>query len=358
MDSHLSDDKLRHRIKAGINNHLSKRCKAEKVNKVIDFKEWLAEVKCVDDSLQDDHHEWEAMTQNTRETSHKNNVFVEPSCQYNTQSQPLPNNFTPRILPKLTDLECTLLSSNNGYFKCRTFFVDHCSASCKSEFPNPVGYETLTQGDVDRAKKSTSKKVAVVFPALDDSDKNIFPSIHPVAAIIGSLSQPYAYQAVNTSSVLDAEGDTKSDDEVCPSQHMIWHCSTFSANETFPVPLSALIDNGLHLVLIHPDYIQKLTLPRQKLACPISIELAMHGKQKCGVFELQDYVSLSLFDPISFWSAKLICAIVCDGLCTPVILGLPFLERSNIIIDHCLPLVTSALVQPSALVQHGKPLSR
>jgi hypothetical protein len=44
-DSHLNDDKLCHRIKAGINDRLSKRCKAEKVNKVVDFKDWLAEVK-------------------------------------------------------------------------------------------------------------------------------------------------------------------------------------------------------------------------------------------------------------------------------------------------------------------------
>jgi hypothetical protein len=340
-DSHLSDDKLRHRIEAGINDRLSKRCKAEKVNKVIDFKEWLAEVKRVDDGLQDDRREWEAMARNTREASRKNNVFAEPSRRYNTQPQPPSNNATIRILlPKLTDSERTLLSSNEGCFKCRTFFADHRSANCKSDFPNPVGYKTLTQVDVDRARKPTNKKVAAVFPALENTDENVFPSIHPVAAVVGSSSQPYAYQAANASSVLDTEGDSGSEDEVRPSQHMLWHCSTFSSDYAFPVPISALIDNGSHLVLIHPEYVQKLALPRHKLARPISVELAMHGQQKRGVFELLDYVSLTLFDSTSFWTAKPIRAIVCDGLCAPVILGLPFLERNNIVIDHRLRTAT------------------
>jgi hypothetical protein len=340
-DSHLGDDKLRHRIEAGMNERLAKRCKAEKVNKVVDFKDWLAKVKRVDDGLQDDRREWEAMARNSHETSRKTNVLAEPSCRYNTQ--PSSSNVNNRVLlPKLTENERTLLSSNDGCFKCRTFFADHRSSTCKGDFPNPVGYKSLTQGDVDKAKKSlNSKKVAAIFPALDTPDENIFTPTHPVAAIIGTSSQPYAYQAVNASSVLDTEGDTGSDeDEVCRSQHLLWNCSIFSTHDAFPVNISALIDNGSHLVLIHPDYVQKLALPRHKLPRPISVELAMNEQQKRGVFELKDYVSLSLFDSTSFWTAKPIRAIVCDGLCAPVILGLPFLERNNIVIDHRLRTAT------------------
>jgi hypothetical protein len=120
-------------------------------------------------------------------------------------------------------------------------------------------------------------------------------------------------------------------------------------HDSFPIAFSALIDNGSHLVLIHPKYVQKLALPRHKLVHPISVTLAMNNQQKRGVFELDEYVSLSLFDSVSYWSAKPIRAIVCDGLCTPVILGLPFLERNNIVIDHRLRTVSKKVETYSKL---------
>jgi hypothetical protein len=255
-DSHLPDEKLRHQLEAGMNERLSKRCKTEKVNKVVKFRDWLAEVKRVDDALQDDRCEWEAMSKNNRDNGRKTNILAEPSRRYNTQ-YPSTSTTTCILLPKLTESERKLLSDNDGCFKCRTFFADHRSPACKADFPNPVSYKPLTQSNVDKAKKSrNNKNVSAILPSLDNSDENIFVPTHPVAAIVGTSSHPYAYQAPNATSVIESKGGSDSNkDEVCQSSHLFWNCSTFSANNPFPVATSALIDNGSHLVLIHPNFV-------------------------------------------------------------------------------------------------------
>jgi hypothetical protein len=49
---------------------------------------------------------------------------------------------------------------------------------------------------------------------------------------------------------------------------------------------------------------------------------------------LTEWVKLTLRDPSAYWTAKTVCAIVAPGLCSSVILGLPFLTHNNIVIDH------------------------
>jgi hypothetical protein len=108
----------------------------------------------------------------------------------------------------------------------------------------------------------------------------------------------------------------------------------FGPKTTFPVKFNALIDNGSHTVLIHSDYANKLGLIRSCLKQPQKVELAMTQGGKRIEIELTKSVIISLFDPILSWSAKPVHVIVVDGLCSPVILGLPFLERNCIVIDH------------------------
>src|SRR5258705_5202554 len=42
---HLTDDKLHHQIRAGMEVHLLKKASSEKLNKVVDFCKWLNDVK-------------------------------------------------------------------------------------------------------------------------------------------------------------------------------------------------------------------------------------------------------------------------------------------------------------------------
>jgi hypothetical protein len=60
--SHLPDDKLRHQLKAGMEVRLSKKVSSEKLNKILDFRKWLNEVKQCDDVLCAEREEYECIT--------------------------------------------------------------------------------------------------------------------------------------------------------------------------------------------------------------------------------------------------------------------------------------------------------
>jgi hypothetical protein len=90
VDSHLTDDKLHHCLEAGMEDRLAKKCNAEKLENFVQFKDWLDEVKHMDEELHADRTEFEAIAKNSHKAGHCNNTFAEPFCCYNT-STPLPN---------------------------------------------------------------------------------------------------------------------------------------------------------------------------------------------------------------------------------------------------------------------------
>jgi hypothetical protein len=49
---------------------------------------------------------------------------------------------------------------------------------------------------------------------------------------------------------------------------------------------------------------------------------------------LTDYVKLTVTTIDNAWTSGTVCAIIAPGLCMPIILGLPFLEHNNIVMDH------------------------
>ena len=96
--------------------------------------------------------------------------------------------------------------------------------------------------------------------------------------------------------------------------------------------INCLLDNGAHLILIRPETITDLALPIHKLETPISITLALEGKKTISIFH--DYVYLQLMSRNNEWMSKTICTLVAPGLCSNILLGLPFLTHNNIVIDH------------------------
>jgi hypothetical protein len=78
------------------------------------------------------------------------------------------------------------------------------------------------------------------------------------------------------------------------------------------------------------------------LHCPEHIELALK-EQGSKEVELYEYCKLSLYDPSGAWSTHTVKALIAPGLCSPVILGLPFSELNKIVVDHELQTVISKL---------------
>ena len=100
-----------------------------------------------------------------------------------------------------------------------------------------------------------------------------------------------------------------------------------------------MIDNSAHIVLISPEIVEMLGLEKKCLWKPQLINVAMKDKKKKNLEPvlLSEYVSLSLSTLDNSWTSKIMNAVIAPGLCTNILLGLPFLVHNRIVVDHEVP---------------------
>jgi hypothetical protein len=104
--------------------------------------------------------------------------------------------------------------------------------------------------------------------------------------------------------------------------------------DEFPSILTVLLDCGSHLVLINKKLANQLDLKHSLLPKPEKIELALLPNGQKEEIALHEWVPLEVYDPTLSWKAKTIRAVVVPRLCTPIVLGLPFLSHNSIVIDY------------------------
>jgi hypothetical protein len=223
--------------------------------------------------------------------------------------------------PKFTDNERALLDKHQGCTKCRRGYQNHRAGNCPNGFPDPSGYQELTEDILlthkhIRTVPSTAKPVGAVFDRIDEENDATF-----------------AVNAVMPSSVLDA-GDT-TDEEVCApltSPHFRWPCQLTGPNTDFPCTVNSMIDIGAHGIFIDPILIDKLGLRRFQLHEPFRIDLALKNGQK-STTSLREYVKIRPFSTDCEWTSITIKAIIAPGLCVSLLLSIPFLESNHVVID-------------------------
>jgi hypothetical protein len=246
-----------------------------------------------------DRAEFKSIVKSIRDVNHRANVMDEPSVKYNTgsvlsqQSNKSEGGVPKPYLPKLTQREHSLLFDNEGCLKCHRFFAGHHSDTYPYGFPSPTTYRALTQADVERAKKGNHPTTRLAPAAMTSSAP---PRNHPVAAIMGTTDPNAVYPSMSASSVLDSDVASESNNEVssissCSTSHrtggkgvflplkvphLFWHCLIQgpSVND-LPTPLTSLLDNGSHLVLIDDATVRHLRLRRFRLKTPEYVDLAM-----------------------------------------------------------------------------------
>lgn len=157
--SHLSDIQLRDQLEAHICDELTIPVLRAKLADDLTLKEWIEEVKQLDDERLEDiasHRKVaeEIHRSSKRGTTSSNKPSSSSSKTYNTSS--------PR-LGALTETERALLMKHKGCFKCRKFYVSHQSKDCTDGAPEASSYKTLTESDAMAAKPKT-KTVAAVGP--------------------------------------------------------------------------------------------------------------------------------------------------------------------------------------------------
>jgi hypothetical protein len=165
--SYLTKELLHHHIESRMNQKLALRCRLEKISLIEKFKQWLTEVKHVDDLVCLENKNFETLTRATREATRRNNTLVELSRGANSSYKaPLfvSDASTRNSLPKISNSKCKLLYDNKGCLKCRCVFVTHRSTTCPNDFPDPTMYRPLTQATVDAVAKRVKKNVASIVP--------------------------------------------------------------------------------------------------------------------------------------------------------------------------------------------------
>ena len=367
-NSHMDETQLRHHIEAGVNTTLALCCHLEKVVSKDPLAKWLEDVKRVDGLISAERENYDAIAKKSRETARCTNVLTEPSRHtYSNVNTNATNASNRPTLPKLTSVERQLLYDNEGRLKCRRVFVPHRSTECPNDFPDAANYKPLTQSFINLIKKRVKKPMAAVASSSNNENAPISSASAPVAAVMGMLSNPTAYTALNLTNVI--EGDSLSDESVSapnsdepassdivvvPSMtrvssvltalseemapltvpHLYWKCAVSGAINNFPIIFDALMDHGADTVFISDRFATELDLKRRKLLEPMSVEMAMPGEGKKQIVHMSQWVKLQLYDPSGTWKSKSIRAVVAPSLCSPVILGLPFLSHNKIVVDH------------------------
>ena len=113
--------------------------------------------------------------------------------------------------------------------------------------------------------------------------------------------------------------------------HYIWNAKIHGISE-FPTPISCLLDNSTHSVLIRPETVADLGLKIFKLHTLQTASIAIDSQHH--TFHLANYVILSLSLLNNAWTSCPIRTLITADLCVNILLGLPFLKHNKIVIDH------------------------
>ena len=207
-------------------------------------------------------------------------------------------------------------------------------ARAKNEKKPTENRQQFKTGSSSKAVASVQEMSSTNQSHTEDVDENaVFAIFGPTASssVIGNGSF--------------SEGDISVSLPPLRSKHFVWKCTVDGPNVDFPLTVSTLIDNGAHVVLIRPEVVQKLGLPIHQLAQPECIDVAIDSSNKeKKARELSEYVLLSVASLDQSFHAKPVRALLTPGLCMPVILGLPWLEKNKIVCDHA---DRSCYVKPS-----------
>ncbi|KAF9489768.1 hypothetical protein BDN71DRAFT_1435181, partial [Pleurotus eryngii] len=271
-DSFFNDEALRDTMDANMDRELARECNRENVTSITSFRDWLDEVKRLDERKRQRMEEIErtlarinAKSNNNRATS----TVTRPPFQPRNTNAPVGTNtgsFTP--MPKLTDDERALLSANGGCYKCR--------ARCTAPAIDASKYKTLTSRDVPPRPANYSihngASRSAVAAIINNNDASS-ASIEPVADA-ENLAAPAvaAVMPENEGSSWISSGSW-SDDEYAPfsCSNLFWRFA-ISPPSPFASPVSqsvnGLIDNGSAVVLIKGDIADALKLERHLASTP------------------------------------------------------------------------------------------
>ncbi|KAG1848587.1 hypothetical protein C8R48DRAFT_677239 [Suillus tomentosus] len=150
--AHLSDIQLRNQLEANVCNELTTAVLRARLADNLTLREWIEEVKHLDDKRLEDV----ASHKKIAKELYKSSKRTTSSYQNKAPSSSKTFNSSSRLGP-LTETERNLLVEHKGCFKCRKFYVSHCSKECTDGAPEASTYKALTEADANAAKPKTTR---------------------------------------------------------------------------------------------------------------------------------------------------------------------------------------------------------
>ncbi|KAJ6483706.1 hypothetical protein DFH09DRAFT_1340216 [Mycena vulgaris] len=327
---HLDDTGLRTLLESNMTTDLADDVADEgKVTDATKYKEWSEIVKRRDNirirrikelhAIADERAKRErtkTTTNDERPQKRKRDENAPPSGpSTSSSSAPASSSGNGKRCPKLTEDERALLADNHGCSRCRKPFVDHADAQDKTcPWPNAIGYKPVSQTSVDAA--------AVYLTADQRAKFGVKAKPTPVAAVVAAVGF----------APVDDPNDSSVDSENVSEPHLVWDFRMEGPMSNLPIQVRGLIDNGSGLVLIHQDVVDRLALRRHPLHEPVPVSAAFTNSDDPP--PLTEWVKFkALSDDLSY-ETNTVRALIAPDLCTDVILGLPFLKRNSIVVDH------------------------
>ncbi|KAG1815135.1 uncharacterized protein BJ212DRAFT_1481671 [Suillus subaureus] len=154
--AHLMDTQLCNQLEANICKDLTIPVLRVNLADDLTLKEWIEEVKHLDDKCCEDLASHKKIAKELYKSSKRTTSMSKPSSlkTYNVSSS---------HLGSLTEGEHSLLMKHRGCFKCRKFYISHQSKDCTDGTPEASSYKMLMELDAIVAKPKT-KMVATVRP--------------------------------------------------------------------------------------------------------------------------------------------------------------------------------------------------
>ncbi|KAF5366991.1 hypothetical protein D9758_003943 [Tetrapyrgos nigripes] len=167
----------------------------------------------------------------------------------------------------------------------------------------------------------------VVAPMLADDDEDddgeddgiLFPNDDsPTRAPAAKIDTRYTVSTIET--------------EPFHENHLLFRGLVDGPSVSSPLTLELLLDTGSPFVLISAELVDQLGLQHRKLHKPQPVT-SFDGSASSVSSTLTEYVRLPIEDSTGQWRSRPCNALIVPSLCSPLILGMPFLSRNELIVD-------------------------
>ncbi|KAK7037109.1 hypothetical protein R3P38DRAFT_2517126 [Favolaschia claudopus] len=269
-DDPMDDVAIRHQLVAGMTDELRYRylqdADIKKLNATenVPVQKWVRAVNKIDEALRR-----EIATQR-RLIAEQNKENKRKQASYDSErgskrqakgdNKPAANGggtgSSSKYPPKLTDDERELLRKHDGCMRCRKPYAGHYASDCE----NPASVDNVVIVTEKLCNDTRRAKGKAPASATATTSKTIAAIVPPVLS-----------ESEDEDSLDIGDRSTVSISSTPTSPHLFWGCLMDGPGSLLPVQVSALIDNGAHLVIIDDSLATRLSLRRFQLHEPEEI---------------------------------------------------------------------------------------